>query len=147
MKNYFLLSMMLTLACVFDVKTQCQAGFNIKRDSHDSALSTSIQIGSPQAPYKPLREILSMQGTSAKDKSKGGALAYISAVCGVAGLAIASPQTAAVMILLGLAAGLFGTAGLKKSKHNKFHRFLCYLGIVLGAILIVFGTIPILFLV
>lgn len=80
-------------------------------------------------------------------KPKSAFLAYLAAGLGVLGIAIMSIHTTPIIILLGLVAGISGKTGLKKIKHDKFLKALCYIGIVLGAILVIFGTIPLLFLV
>jgi hypothetical protein len=76
-----------------------------------------------------------------------GFLAYFSAACGVVGLLFAAVPSSLGMMLFGLVAGYTGVDGLKKYKHDKSLRTFCYIGIVLGAIAVVFGTIPILLLV
>lgn len=80
-------------------------------------------------------------------KPKSAFLAYLAAGLGVLGIAIMSIHTTPIIILLGLVAGISGKTGLKKIKHDKFLKALCFIGIVLGAILVIFGTIPLLFLV
>lgn len=82
-----------------------------------------------------------------RKKPKSAFLAYLAAGLGVLGIAIMSIHTTPIIILLGLVAGISGKTGLKKIKHDKFLKALCYIGIVLGAILVIFGTIPLLFLV
>lgn len=83
----------------------------------------------------------------AKKKEKSGFLAYFSLSCGVIGFAFASPQTTLIMMLLGLVAGVSGKMGLKAFKGRRGLRAMCIIGIILGAILVLYATIPILFLV
>lgn len=77
---------------------------------------------------------------------RGGFAAYLSVGLGALGLIFFGLQTTALMMLFGIAAGVAGKVGLKRYKHDRLLKTLCYIGIGLGALLVVFATIPILFL-
>ncbi len=79
-------------------------------------------------------------------KPKSGFLAYLSAGSAVLGLAIASPQLAFALIILGTLAGITGKMGLKLYRGRPFLRTLCIIGLILGAVVLAFGMVPLLFL-
>ena len=81
-----------------------------------------------------------------KRSEQSGILAYLSAGCAVLGLAIASPGMSLFLILLGTAAGVFGKIGLKAYRGRTFLRVLCVVGIILGAVVLLLGMVPLIFL-
>lgn len=80
-------------------------------------------------------------------RTKSGFLAYLSAGSAILGILIGTPQLAFALILLGTLAGITGKIGLKLYRGRPFLRTLCYIGIILGAIVLAFGMVPLLFLV
>jgi hypothetical protein len=102
-----------------------------------------MQPAVPSPTFETVKELFAGKHT----KSASGFLAYCSAGCGLFGILIASIHTVFLILLLGLIAGVTGKMGLKRYKRKPFLRALCYAGIILGAILVLFGTIPILFLI
>ena len=85
--------------------------------------------------YPPLRNV----------KPKSGVIAYLSAGSALLGLAIASPHTALLLIILGTFAGIAGKVGLKAYKGRPFLRTLCIIGIILGFVVLALGTVPLIF--
>ncbi|PQJ12994.1 hypothetical protein CJD36_004415 [Flavipsychrobacter stenotrophus] len=106
--------------------------------------STSLNQSIVGHLHKPAALLASPTG---QDRSfKHGFTAYFAAGLGVLGLLFFPIQATLLMMLFGLGAGVFGKIGLKMYKHDKLLKALCYIGIILGALLVLFATIPILFL-
>lgn len=80
-----------------------------------------------------------------KPHAKSGILAYLSAGCGLIGLAIATPSMSLLLICLGTAAGVFGKMGLKAYRGRTFLRVLCIVGMILGAVVLALGMVPLIF--
>lgn len=129
-----------------------QAGFYIRRMHSDSATNTENTHATALSLITKPSQLLKATGfavpMAAKRSHDQPFYAWFSIGCGVIGLALmAILQATPLIILFGLLAGFSGKAGIKKNKHNSFLKTLCYIGIAVGLILVIFGTIPLLFLV
>ncbi|GAA4461875.1 hypothetical protein GCM10023093_07400 [Nemorincola caseinilytica] len=80
------------------------------------------------------------------EKKESGFYAYFSAACGTVGLLFLSPQFTLALLVLGIAAEISGKMGLKRYRHKAGLRALCYAGIALGFVLLLFAIVPIAFL-
>lgn len=134
------LSFLLWLALAFGT-TECRAAFPT-----GSGVCVVAETASAAA------DTVAKQGTHTK-RGKGlpsfreGAMGYLSVGFAFVGLCFFSLQTTLIMLICGLGATILGKIGIKQYKHQKLLRALCYVGIVIGFLLVLFATVPILFLV
>ncbi len=141
--NYFsLLSLLMCLST-----TNSTAAFVLKKKQVEITQSERPHIDMHQMFVGNKPQLPSLLASHPTKNIKSGVVAYLAAGLGIVGLAIGSVETTLIMMILGLAAGVFGKVGLNMYKRKPFLRFLCYTGIVLGALLVLFASVPILFLV
>ena len=127
------------LYCICSAPNPLHAAFPAK-DIHIGSMYDSSVTGSASSQHSDLPR------SETSHRHVPGFLAYFAVGCGVVGLlTIAIPSTL-LMTLFGLAAGVAGKMGLKRYKHDKVFKAMCYVGIGLGALLVILATIPILLL-
>jgi len=149
--QFFLCSLILIGPFLFVTPTTTRAAFIPKGIIHafsiavDSPKKAQVQVRTDDddfdAPPAPVHE-------KKHHVKKHSFLAWFAFWCGIAGVACVAAPTALVlfMYLFGLTAGVTGANGIKKYRHAKLLKTLCYIGLILGAIAVVLATIPILLL-
>lgn len=144
-KHFSLIAILLVM---FTSMQSAKAAFILKNRSVEVL---QMQVDAPSSTGKIMNEspstIPNTLSAFSRHKEKSGALAYISAGCGVLGFAIASIHTTFIMLILGTIAGIAGKMGMKAYRGRNGLRALSIIGLVLGAILVLYATVPLLFLI
>ena len=130
----------LFLFCMCGMTTTLNAVFPVK-DLH----SALIQVASKTASATALHQS-NIPTPEAKRHHIPGFLAYFGIGCGIIGLATIAIPSTLLMMLFGLTAGVAGKMGVNRYKHDRKYKALSYVAIVLGGILVLLATIPILLL-
>ena len=136
-----LIYIILFLCCMCGMANPLHAAFPVK-----NLHSASIQATSDSTSANALHQS-DTPTPETKRHHIPGFLAYFGIGCGIIGLATIAIPSTLLMMLFGLTGGVAGKMGVNRYKHDKTYKALSYVAIVLGGILVILATIPILLLI